>query len=267
MVLVLMALMVSSCTSDKKILEFHKTEMGYLEFVYEDTSCDSDCMREYIVMSNGAVLEKIEKEIGRENGTEIIIGSIDVNKADELIKAAEGITVNFSNNGLDCEGCRLYHLFYGSKKKTTSFTTLVSDAPEFMEKFEEKIKLVLESQESKEQFFIHFVFKKPQNNIVDYHFFSDGIVLKEEFGSKNGELALSEILMINKREIDDIKGLIKEGAYNSKDNIKNCLKKGIEWGYIEIKNEDKYGSIYTCGEGTSEADKLFLELIEKTGAG
>ena len=63
-------------------------------------------------------------------------------------------------------------------------------------------------------------------------------VLYEEFGQKNGELITSAIYTIRQEDVDFMRESTTEDFFNSKTSLENCIEKGLEWGYLEIKKED-----------------------------
>lgn len=257
---------VSSCKPQKDVIRFQNTSMSYFEFVYEDASCSMDCSREHLVISNGITFTRTETALGSKKNVMISIGEIDAKNAALIIGEAEKITINHAAKDIICKDCRAYHLFYGDKGKTKSFSTLAYDAPDFIQRFEKTVQSALQNEKKLEPFFIHFIFEKTNKEAVDYHFYFDGTVIKEEFGPGNGDLISSAIYKINDFEIKKLRQLVTKGFYSSAENLENCRKNNIDWGYLEIKDKDDYGLVFTCGTGESEADKLFLDLLKKTGA-
>ena len=264
-ILGILVLVLSSCKPKSDIFEFKDTSLRYLEFVYEDTTCASDCSREYIIMSNGITFTRTEKEIEEGKATKTIIGSIEKENARNIIDLAQDITSKSSNEGIDCKYCTLYHVFYGDNKKTKSFTTYIRSAQKSIEELQSRTLEELKGQKLLDQFFVHLVYKEPRKNTIDYHFYPDGTVLKEEFGPKNGELLSSKITEITKENLKEIKDMVGEKKYNSKENLRNCNQKGLEWGYMELSNQENYAIVFTCGFGESSEDKLYAALMKKIG--
>jgi len=264
--ILLITVAISGCTTQKDTFDFKETDMKYYEFVYEDTECKDECLTEYIVHSNGLVFPKKETNTGGMINTEIYIGIIDKKKAETLIERTKTDIGNTNTEGIDCDSCQLYHIFYGEKEITRSFTTRTENAPGFFKDIEENTSQELKTQTPLEPFFIHLIFKKPKENAIDYHFFPDGTVLKEQFGERNGELLSSAIYTISQKDMDAMKQSTTNDIFASSDNLDRCDKNNLEWGYIEIQKGTSYKLIYTCGTGNSRADKLFSELLKKTGA-
>ncbi len=257
----LILLLFSGCNGEKDTFSFRKTEYKYIEFVREDATCEKHCIEEYIIHSNGVTL--IKKHF-RGRMPEIIIGTIPLNKAEALIQATGNLIRDEGNEGIECTECRIYHIFYGDKEKTNAYTVNMTDAPDKIKDLEEEIRENVEEINEMESFFVHFIYKKPGEYAVDYHFYPEGTVLYEEFGQGNGELIKSAIYTISPEDVDFMRKETTDDFFNSKTSLENCITVGLEWGYLEIEKEDKYRLIYTCGTGNSTADALFNKLMEKT---
>lgn len=248
-------------------LDFRKTNLSYYEFVYEDLSCEGkSCLtEEYIVFSNGLVFEKNEAQSDEKEKAEIRIGTIEKNEAEKLIGYAKNIPDGLNAGGIDCNDCQLFHVFYGDQIQTKAITKRVEDAPESMRKIKEMTEKALEKLESSNPSFVHLVFEPKGESAIDYHFYPDGTVLKEYFGVNNGDLLSSAIYSLNSEETAELTGMIKEDYFKSTDNMEECVKTDLSWGYLEVKKGDAYRTVFTCGTGQSGADKLFKELLNKTG--
>lgn len=253
-------------TQPSNKFNFKKENISYIEFTDERLNCREKeiCLIEYIIHSNGLVFAKQEKKQD-ENKVNIQIGIIDKFAAKNLLIQVKSFFQNFDKKIDECDNCRLFHLFYGDKETTNAFTAQAENSPIFLSEIGEKISKASERMELIDPFFLHFVFKPINKKAIDYHFYSDGIVLKEEFGEKNGELLSSAIYSLSNEEIKKINITVTNEYFSSNNSsFENCPEKNLEWGYLEVNKEEKYKTVYTCGEGTSAADKLFNELLEKT---
>ncbi|MBU0758687.1 MAG: hypothetical protein KKG59_02510 [Nanoarchaeota archaeon] len=258
--LILFTFLLVSCTRIERF-DFQETDLKYFEFVHENPSCEIYCDIEYIVVSNGMTLTKTKDFVGRE----IIIGKIDPVDAEKLVRQTETQLGDLSNGGIDCRDCNINHIFYGDKSKTQAFTTYVDEAPEFIQNIHTDTERVLQSQQIPDQFFMNLVFKKNNEFAKDYHFFPDGTVLIEEFGELNGNLISSEIVKIDKSDMDTIRLSIEDGFFTSEDDSDTCWKKKLDYGYIQVLDKDKHNFVFICGIGDSSADRLFNKLVSKVG--
>ncbi len=249
-----------------KFFNFQKTDMSYYEFVYEDITCGRNpCLtEEYIIFSSGLVFKKTEEQTGGKEKTEAYIGKIEKNKAEEMIGYAKIIVDSFGGTGTECANCRLYHVFYGDMAQTKAVTKRIENAPESIREIGEMTRKALGNFKPSNSFFIHFVFEPKGGNTIDYHFFSDGTVLKEYFGMINGDLSSSALYSLNSKEVDELMGMVGGDYFKSTDNLESCVKTDLNWGYLEVKRGNNYHTVYTCGNGQSGADKLFEELLKKT---
>ncbi len=261
----ILVILASACMDTGDTFNFRKTDMRYYEFVYEDLTCETICFEEYIVHSNGLVLIKKETRAEGITKTGIDTGTIDKTRAEELIQKTENLVGAINTGGVDCRECQIYHIFYGDPEKTASLTGYAEDAPEPIKEIGEETRLALKNIKPIDPYFMHFIYKKPGNNSIDYHIYPDGTVLKEEFGQKNGELIKSAIYTLSQRDIEHMIESTTVEYFTSEDNLLNCNKNGLEWGYLEIKKDSDYRLVYTCGTGNSAADRLFNEMLRKTG--
>lgn len=245
---------------------FQKTDLSYYEFVYEDSSCESgECLVEYIVQSDGTVFLKKETKKNNISEIEIKAGMIEKKEAESLVYSVKNAVANVSGTGgVDCVSCQLYHLFYGDPFQTKTIVKYRAGVPGFMLKVRENTELGLETMALLDPFFVHFVFEPRGKSTVDYHFYPNGLVLREEFGRKNGELLDSAIYSVSSENIDSLKRMVEDNYFASQDNLYGCVRSDFSWGYLEIKKGDAYRAVFTCGNGSSGADKLFNELLNKT---
>ena len=119
--------------------------------------------------------------------------------------------------------------------------------------------------EKTEQFFVQFVYTKLGQNSVDYHFFSDGSVLREEFIGDDLVLGPVSVFEIEKSELDSLKKKFDSEFFDSKSSLDNCPLNGLAHGYLEVMNNDKYNFSWTCGTLDSRVDIVFNELMEEYG--
>ncbi len=254
------------CIDPGKAFNFEKTNNSYYEIVYEESPCTQECILEYILFSNGLVYIKNETNAGGSIITSATIGSIDGAVSGKLVTEAEKVVGDSRSGGVDCGNCSLYHVFYGGDNKTRVVTGFSQNATAVVQELDGETRAAVKDLSVGDSFYIHFVFKRLNENIVDYHFFSDGIVLREEFGLRNGQLLSSVVYSLDPRSVQLLKDSVAEDFFASADDAGlGCVKKGLEWGYVELQKGAGYKVVNTCGGGDSGADKVFDVLFERAG--
>jgi hypothetical protein len=250
-VALILVVLAVGCTEHGEKFDFKETDLSYIEFVREEP----ESFEEYIIHSNGLVLEKKAERIR--------IGHIDGKRAVEIIERA-GDGMKDTTEGIDCEECGIYHVFYGSPRETLAYTVRMDEAPQYVLELEEETKKVADELVRGEAFYVHFVYKRTGEYVTDYHFYPDGTTLLEEFGPRNGELKNSRIYRLEREVMERIKREIPDEYFTSENDLMGCNSRDLEWGYLEIQKDGRYGTVYTCGTGNTAADELFNEFLEKT---
>ncbi|GEM_PF-2663212 len=243
------------CTSNQN-------NLLYYEIVHEKSDCKPYCSLEYIVLSNGIMLKKesMEKEF---NGFKVDLVDVGEQKAIQAITFAEQ-SVNETKDST-CSNCNNFHLFLIKGGKPWMFLEQEEKTPEFIKTImEDSKKLFLEGQ-STEDFFVQFVFKRVGQDAVDYHFFSDGVVLREEFIGFESRLGNAGLFRLSEEKKALVKSMATSDFFGSISSLKNCQKNGLEYGYLEIKNNGLYDFVWTCGAEKSAADQLFNGLLQEFG--
>jgi len=233
----------------------------YYEILLENSDCDPLCKEEYIVLSNGFIMKKysIEKEIIK---NEIEIVKIDESKAKEAITFVQGLSIDPRENR--CIECDEYTLLTIKNKAAFMFADTEQNTPNDIKQIFEDSKQLFSTGVKQEDFFIQFVYKKIGQNSIDYHIFSNGSVLFEEFDD-NINLTNVRVYDIGKEKIEFLKNIIEPGFFESESSIRNCYTIGLDHGYIEVKKENSYAFVWTCGAENSSADKLFNTLMKEFG--
>jgi hypothetical protein len=249
-----------SCRSRDGPYEFTPTDLSYFEFVNEDGL--SGDMREYIVISNGVALSKIKHG----SSANVTLGQIPLEKTETLMSSVRQRRDSLAGGGIACKGCELYHLFYGDAAGTNALSVRSADAPGWLPEIEVETAAASRGTELAQQFFVHFIYSESGEDAVDYHIFSDGTVLREEFGDANGDLLASTITKIGQADIADLASMVDDSFFSSISSLKGCQPIGLDYGYLEIHKSYQYGLIYTCGTESSKADAIFNHLMTKTGA-
>ncbi|HIE33517.1 MAG TPA: hypothetical protein EYP86_00045 [Candidatus Altiarchaeales archaeon] len=143
--------------NSKNIFNFKETDLKYYELVHEDPLCETTCMNEYIVHSNGLVFIK---RVHKGNCVDIEIGTINETMAISLIERAESIISDRKTGGINCTDCGVYHIFHGDSEKTTELTIYLRDAPISVMELENDTSNALNDLKPIEQFFVQFIYKK-----------------------------------------------------------------------------------------------------------
>jgi|WetSurMetagenome_2_1015567.scaffolds.fasta_scaffold13451_6 hypothetical protein len=243
----------SSPQSDR--FSMHPEDMRFFEYVSESPAS----FREYLTLTNGATLVKIHN--GRD--VQIKVGAISRGIASNLIEKGL-VLIKENNKGIECSGCSLVHLFYAGKE-TKAYTVVAENASSNIKDLEGVFSGSLENMSEPDRFYVHFLFQRQGGDIIDYHFFPDGTVIKSVFGSANGELKEARFYSIGKNDHNEIRSRASEEVLSSWDDMLGCVASGLMWGTVEVYRDGKYALINTCGTGESAADKLFSFLMKRCG--
>lgn len=231
-------------------------DMRFFEYVSESPGA----FQEYLVLSNGVSL--VKKHV---NGSNVIsVGRI--SKEDSYAIIEKGLALlKEDNEGLDCSGCSLVHLFYADDSGTHAYSVLAQNASPEISDVEGIFSAELQNLSGQDQFYVHFLFQRQGEDIIDYHFFPDGSVIKSVFGTGNGELKEAHFYSISEKDRSDLKFMASEDVFSSGDDLLGCVPAGLMWGTVEVYRDEKYVYIDTCGTGESAADKLFAFLKKRCG--
>jgi hypothetical protein len=231
-------------------------DMRFFEYVSESPGS----FREYLIVSNGVSLVK------KHNGGEdlIKVGMIPPESASSMIKNGAGL-IKEMNKGIDCVDCSLMHLFYGDGKEAKAYTVDADNASSDIGGLEGVLSTALDDVSGLDPFYVHFLFQKQGKDIVDYHFFPDGSVIRSIFGPGNGELEEARFYSIGVNDLSDMRSMASEEVLSSGDDMLGCVPSGLMWGTVEVYRDGKYALINTCGTGESAADKLFSFLMTRCG--
>jgi len=199
------------------------SDLRFYEIVHEKSDCKPSCSLEYLLISNGIMLKKESQ--GAYPNHKIEIFSIQKEKAEELVNLT---SANIKESaGEECRNCSLFTLFISAKEKPISFFAKEESASNFIVGLEQKTAALEKEGKKEEQFFIQFVFQRLGNNAIDYHFFPDGTVLKEEFTGNSFSLANATLYKIPEEKIAQIKSAVKPEFFASESGIENCPRKGL----------------------------------------
>lgn len=253
-ILLFSAVLLFGCVKQNNDLRFY-------EIVHERGDCKPSCSLEYLVISNGIMLKKESQGVYPNHKIELF--SILPEKAGELINLT---SANIKEStGEECRNCDLFTLFISTKEKPISFFAKEETAPDFINELEQKTADLEKGGKKEEQFFIQFVFQRLGKDAVDYHFFANGTVLKEEFKGNSFSLENASLYKIPEEKIAQIKSDVKPEFFTSKSSIENCAEKGLSYGYLEVQKGPSYAFSWTCGAENTEADILFNLLLKEYG--
>lgn len=238
-----------------------KQDMSYFEIVKEDPACKENCFLEYIVMSNGEIMEKNIKDhnIKNKNGINMLAaGDADVKMVSERVR--DYFEKYGTNEGIDCENCSSYHLYYRDIEGKKSYAIKEGDADEDMIEILKLTESVAKKSRKSDIEFFHFFYGKKDGSYLDYHIFTNGTVIREVFGKRSGQLVESGIYLINPEQIDKLEKLLSADYFNEKNDSEMCYGRDFLWGFLEIKTRMGYNYIYTCGDGKNNSDTIFNYL-------
>jgi len=235
--------------------------LSYFEIVKKDKDCSENCFLEYLVMSNGEIMEKFIKDPSDKNinGINMLVSSTeDVRTLNERVERF--FQRLGSNDGIECENCSSYHLYYANGNEKRFFASIESGAdPELIEIMKLTENIARNSNKSDVDFF-HFYYEKRDSSYLDYHIFTNGTVIRELFGKKNGYLAEARIYLIEHEHVEKIVKILNNDFFNENSEFLECQGKGYLWGYLEIKTSNGFNYTYTCGDGYRNSDAIFNYL-------
>jgi hypothetical protein len=251
--LVLLIPCCSSPPSDR--FSMQPEDMRFFEYVSESPGS----FKEYLVISNGVSL--VKNHVGRDNA--ISVGRI--SRDDSFVIIEKGLSqLKERNKGVDCSDCSMIHLFYADDRGTQAYSVLAQNASD-IRGLEGVFSVALKNLSGVNQFYVHFLFQKQGGDIVDYHFFPEGSIIRSVFGPGNGELKEARFYSIGINDLSDMRSMAPSDVLSSKDDMIGCVSAGLMWGTVEVYRDGKYALINTCGTGESAADKLFSFLMKRCG--
>lgn len=239
------------------------SDLAYYEIFREDYLCKDYCLLEYIVQSNGIILEKREIKIGQEKEIFMDLWHVNKSEAKILIAKARNLLGDRRSGGISCTECTISHMFYGDEGGTAAYTVLDAERPDFMNEIESMTVNVIENATDKDDFFIHFVYAPRNSVIVDYHIFSDGAVIRALFGKKNGELLRSDLFDISPADMREIRDYADNEMFVESEIQMGCSRRDLMWGFFEVKKVEKYKNKYTCGGASNASDRFYDDLYNK----
>ena len=248
-------LIISGCADNKN-------KLVYLEIVHERADCNPYCSTEYILFSNGTMMKKQSNDNGPYmNKVELV--KVAPEKALSAIMAIEDYGLEYRPER--CDHCNRYTLL--TLKDGAPFMHVIEEeraAPKVKEIFDDSSSLFFEGEEI-EQFFVQFVYTRLGQNTIDYHIFSDGSVLKEEFIGQELVLGAASAFEIEEDKIDLLKEKFDSKFFNSKSGLNNCTSNGLSSGYMQVMKGEFYSFEWTCGTLESRVDDVFNEMMEEYG--
>lgn len=255
--LIFLILLLPCCSSHQSgRFSMQPEDMRFFEYVSESPGS----FREYLVLSNGVSL--VKEHTGRDNM--ISLGKVSGEDSFEIIE--KGLRMLKENNkGIDCSDCSLIHLFYADYSCAQAYSVLAQNASSDVRDLEDVFSGTLQNLSGLDQFYVHFLFQRQGGDIIDYHFFPEGSVIRSVFGPGNGELKEARFYSISMNDLLDMRSKASEELFSSGGDMLGCVPAGLMWGTVEVYRDGKYALINTCGTGESAADKLFSFLKGRCG--
>lgn len=240
-----------------------KEKISYFEIVKEDTDCQENCFLEYIVVSNGEIMEKFIKDLSikDKNGINMLVAS-DEDVGGLFQRVRVFFENNGTSNGIECENCSSYRLYYRDYKGEKSYATVEDGASDELINIMKSTQNISGNSNKTDADFFHFYYGKYDGSYLDYHIFSSGVVIREVFGEKSRDLEKSDIFIIDQDNIDSIVKLLTNEYFTENNAVQLCRNKEFLWGYLEIKTKNGYNYTYTCGDGSKNSDIIFNYLYK-----
>ncbi len=245
---VLVTMFFSGCVTDSGF---------YYEIVHERNGCDPYCSLEYILLSNGTMMKKLNLQDNYDY--EIKVAKIDSARAEEAIKNVEDLVSEYKETR--CSNCNEYTLLMQQKGKSFMHITEEENSDSALKEILEDSALLFSEGEQLEPFFVQFVYKRLGQNAVDYHIFPNGSVLREEFVGDSQVLGPVEVFEITEEKAGLLEEKFDADFFDSETGLSDCHENGLEYGYLQLMKGDSYAFFWVCGTGDSRADKVFNELL------
>ncbi|MDO8647041.1 MAG: hypothetical protein Q7R70_01320 [Candidatus Diapherotrites archaeon] len=232
--LLFLALLATGC--------IESNESGkYFEIVLQDPYCNgSACFDELLFLEDGLVLKK--QQIQGNDYTVSFCQTTPSEFNSLLSEIAKGLKASRFE---ECNSCAKYHLFYNDGKES-KYSSVKAESAAFEKQVFAKAQKLCAMPSNAELF--HVISGKG-NSFKDYHVFSNGIVVFEKFGMKDGELLESKVSMLKAGEFEELKKQIPAKSFET-ETLDNCPANGFFYGFVEAKLSDNYDYAFTCGDST-----------------
>ncbi|MBS3061762.1 MAG: hypothetical protein J4215_04235 [Candidatus Diapherotrites archaeon] len=189
-VFLLAGIWVSGCVTPPASTE------GFLEVALDDLSCPANvCSSEYLLTSNGWLLEKIQNSGDSTNPVSISVTRV---PQESVQKIWNRLPPLFSSSmDANCSSCPVWNSFWLHNGKLTrvnigKFFQDENRSGQLSDIFFE-LKQLSDSASPSDDLFVQFVFQENGGRFVDYHFFPDGTFVRSEFGFGNGEILSARV--------------------------------------------------------------------------
>ncbi|MFH0862358.1 MAG: hypothetical protein V1875_04930 [Candidatus Altiarchaeota archaeon] len=228
--------------------------MKYFESVYQYPDCaEGVCFDEVLALEDGLVYLKSDEFDAAAKA------SFCVADPDRLKGIFSGLDADFGESGLiECRGCPAYHLFYNDGGRTM-YVSAPKGQSSLAEDYFPNAKGVCSS--STDAGLVHFI-RGRGKEFIDYHIFSNDVVVWERFGLRDAELLDSRVYRQG-GIFSNVSALIDEGFFSS-GTQDNCPKGVLFYGFIEASIGGRHAEYFTCGDDTAPG-RVFSALDSMLG--
>lgn len=227
----------------------------YFEITYENPDCNAShpfCFDEWLGVDDGLVLHKYQLY-----GEDYQVSLCQSPPARFETLLAEIDQNLLENRATDCRSCANYHMFINNGS-STRYSMLPEKEAIFEASILKKARQLCTTPSDAR--FIHIIFGKSKT-FDDYHVFSTGKVVFEQFSIPGDRLVHSTVTSITPTDFTDLEKLIPPGFFAPSTDGK-CPANGFFYGFVEVLSGDQYAYNFTCG-GDSPKDQAFQQLVEK----
>ncbi|MFH1750319.1 MAG: hypothetical protein ABH863_01425 [Candidatus Micrarchaeota archaeon] len=214
---------------------------------------------EYLMTDEGLILRKMRVGVAGTPNAETQVAIFRIGPA--FARAfLDDVKANAVPIHASCIPCVSHHLFYHDADGTIAYEMPDENASGFVKALAGRMETLIEGAQKQETFFMALVYS--ENSVIkDYHIFDDGTIIYEEFDMFSDKLTRAEI---SKMEPWELKAALPEAFFEGTPEF-SCNSRAFGYGYVEAALADKYNFVYTCGNGPTQADKLFDRLLALVG--
>jgi hypothetical protein len=225
--------------------------LRYFESVRQSPGCaEALCFDEVLALEDGTVLMKR----GNSSGHWVEFCSADPKRLSRLFA---DIDAQLKASTLkECENCATYHLFYNSGSQTR-YMGVPSGLSSMEAEIHKKAGEICSNRT--DTGLIHVIWGE-NGGYIDYHVFSNDVIVYESFGLRDGELLDSKAYRVE-GIFEALKSDIPPGFFESQTR-NNCPKDSMFYGYVEAALGGRHREFFTCGDDTP-AGAAFTSLVQE----
>lgn len=241
-----------------------KTNMAYLEIVQEKQSClDGGCFTEYLFASSGIALKKQYNLPNYRGEPTMELRRMKNASATLLFDKARKFLEDDKNSSGSADSPN--NIFFADNSKLYALSFPGNPPGQFLEFFNEA-QAEFGAADPDVDFYVHQYYQPVGGDTVDFHIFSDGILIRSAFASGSNTLKSSGIIQLPEGDISVLRDMADNATGPQYAKSPGCgVDTGLEYGYVEIKQNGEYLGAYTCGNGNDGIGAIFTFVKNKYG--